>query len=117
MNKNLELLLKLDELALLRKRLELSGSYIEEPGFEYLDEKIDKLRCQLPDKLLSIYDTLAHQYSDPVTVLSDGVCQGCEREVSTRLAVLAARSINVLQCEHCGRFIVARQNARLRVVG
>ena len=117
MNKNLELLLKLDELALLRKRLELSGSYIEEPGFEYLDEKIDKLRCQLPDKLLSTYDTLARQYSDPVTVLADGVCQGCEREVSTRLAVLAARSINVLQCEHCGRFIVARQNARLRVVG
>jgi predicted nucleic acid-binding Zn-ribbon protein len=111
MNKNLELLLKLDELVLLRKWLELSGSYIEEPGFEYLDERIDKLRRQSPGQLLSTYDTLACQYCDPVTVLADGICQGCQQEVSTRLAVLAARSTSVLQCEHCGRFIMARQNA------
>lgn len=111
MNKNLELLLTLDELVLLRKGLELSGPCIEEPGFEYLDEKIDKLRRQLPGQLLSTYDRLARQFPDPITVIADGVCQGCQQEVPTRLAVLAARSANALQCEHCGRFIVARQNA------
>ena len=111
MNENLELLLKIDEVVLLRKRLEQCGPYIEEPGFEYLDEKIDKLRRRLPGQLLSAYDRLTQQYPDPVTVIAGGVCQGCEWEVSTRLAVLASRSTNLLQCEHCGRFIVARQHA------
>ncbi len=101
MNKNLELLLKIDEVVLLRKRLEQCGPYIEEPGFEYLDEKIDKLRRRLPGQLLSAYDRLTQQYPDPVTVIVGGICQGCE---------LASRSTNLLQCEHCGRFIVARQH-------
>lgn len=111
MNKNFELLLRLDGLVLLRKGLELAGPYVDEPGFEYLDERIDKLRRQLPGRLLSLYDRMMRQHPDVLTVIADGVCQGCQREVSTRLAILASHSTDILQCEHCGRLIIARQNA------
>jgi predicted nucleic acid-binding Zn-ribbon protein len=111
MNPNLRLLLDLEELVLLRRGLELTGPYIEVPGCEHLDEKIAKLRRRVPGRLLSLYDRLARQYLDVVTVMADGICQGCQREVSTRLAILAARSNDILQCNHCGRFIIAKQNA------
>jgi predicted nucleic acid-binding Zn-ribbon protein len=111
MNENVKLLLKLDGLVLLRKGLELPKPYVEEPGFEYLDEKIGRLRHQLPGEILATYDRLSRQFPDPVTILAGGMCQGCKQAVSTRLAALAAGSIKVPQCEHCGRFILARQNA------
>jgi predicted nucleic acid-binding Zn-ribbon protein len=111
MNPNLQLLLELEGLVLLRNGLESAGPYIEDPGFEYLDEKIEKLRHRLPGRLLSLYDRLARQYPDVLTVITDGICQGCQREVSARLAILAARSSDILECEHCGRFIIAKQNA------
>ena len=111
MNKNIELLLKLDELVLRRKGLELAGSDLEPPNFECLDRKIDSLRRRLPGSLISTYDKLVRQSPDPVTVIADGVCQGCQQEVSTRLAVLAARSTNILRCEYCGRIVVAQRNA------
>ena len=110
MNPNLELLLQIDEMVLLRRGLEMAGPSLEEPGFEPLDEKIKKLRRRLPGRLLSLYDRLARQYPDVLTVIADGLCQGCQGEVSTRLAILAARSSDILECEHCGRFIIARQN-------
>jgi predicted nucleic acid-binding Zn-ribbon protein len=110
MNPNLQLLLELEGLVLLRGGLELAGPYIEEPGFEYLDEKIEKLRHRLPGRLLSLYDRLARQYPDVLTVITDGICQGCQCEVSARLAILAVRSSDILQCEHCGRLIIAKQN-------
>ena len=111
MNKNVELLLKLDELVLQRKGLDLANPRVEQLNFAGLDKKIDELRRQLPGPLISTYDKLARQWPDPVTVVVDGVCQGCQQEVSTRLAVLAARSIDLLQCEHCGRFVVGERNA------
>jgi len=111
MNENAKRLLKLNGLVFLRKGLELPKPYVEEPGFEYLDEKIDRLRHQVSGEILATYDRLSRQFPDPVTTVADGVCQGCKRAISTPLAVLAARLTKVRQCEHCGRFILARQNA------
>jgi predicted nucleic acid-binding Zn-ribbon protein len=104
MNENVKLLLKLDGLVILRKGLELPKPYVEEAGFEYLDVKIDRLRHQLPGEILATYDRLSRQFPDPVTIVADGVCQGCKQAVS-------AHWTKVTQCEHCGRFILARQSA------
>jgi hypothetical protein len=108
MNENAKLLLELDGLVLLRKELEMPKPYVEESGFEYLDGKIDRLRRQLPGEILATYDRLSRKFSDPVTLVVDGMCQGCKHEVSARPA---ARLTKVPQCEHCGRFILTRQNA------
>lgn len=110
MNKNLGLLLKLDQLVRLDQRLELAGPYFEEPGFEYLEQEIEKLRRQLPGPLLSKYERLARRYANPVAALADGVCQGCQREASTGLAVMVARLMTASQCEHCRRFLVIQQD-------
>ena len=104
MNEDLKLLLKLDGLVFLRKQLERPKPYVEEAGFEYLDEKIDGLRYQLPGEILAAYDRLSRKFPDPVIIVVDGVCQGCKQAVSARLT-------SVSQCEHCGRFILAGQNS------
>ena len=109
MNPNSQLLLQLEELVLQRRGLELAGPHGDQASFEDLDEKIQKLRQRLPGRLLSIYDRLARQRQDVLAVIADGICQGCQREVSRRLALLATRSNDIVQCEHCGRFIINKQ--------
>jgi predicted nucleic acid-binding Zn-ribbon protein len=111
MNKTLEMLLRLEGLVLTRKGLELAGQATGKPHFDELDEEIQKLRRQLPSSVLSLYDRLARRYADPVSMLSEGVCQGCHHKISKMLAVLHNRSHEVFQCEHCGRIIFAKQHA------
>lgn len=111
MNPKLLSVLQLEELALLRRGLEPAGRHVERPGLDHLDEKIEKVRRRLPGRLLSLYDKLALRYPDVVAVLSDGACQGCHCEVSARLAIEADRSHDIMQCEHCGRLLMPKQNA------
>ena len=111
MNKSLQTLLRLDGLVLTRKELELASQTTGKPHFDELDEEIQKLRRQLPSSLLSLYARLARRYADPVSMLSEGVCHGCQRQISKRVAVLADRSHEVLECEHCGRLIFAKKHA------
>jgi predicted nucleic acid-binding Zn-ribbon protein len=108
MNESVKLLLKLDGLVFLRKELERPKPYVEEAGFEYLDGKIEGLRHQLPGEILATYDRLSEAFPDPVTIVADGVCQGCKQAVVARLS-------KIPQCKHCGRFILARQNPLDRV--
>ena len=111
MKKNLQILLQLDGLVLTRKGLELTGIPIRKEGMDDLDQKIEKLRRRLPAEVVSHYDRLARQYADPLSMLAGDVCQGCQQRISRRAIVLAGRSHEVIQCEHCGRFIFARTNA------
>lgn len=111
MNKSVQTLLRLEGLILTRKGLELAGQTVGQPHLEDLDEKIQKLRRQLPPPVLSLYDRLARRYHDPVSMLTEGVCEGCRQKVSKPLAVLNDRSHKVLQCEHCGRLIFPRKHA------
>ena len=111
MNKHLQTLLRLDGLGLTRKGLELTGNPIQKGGFDDLDKEIEKLRRRLPPAVVSRYDRLARKYADPLSMLTGDVCHGCQRQISRRVALLAGRSHEVLQCEHCGRLIFARTNA------
>jgi predicted nucleic acid-binding Zn-ribbon protein len=111
MKKHLQALLQLDGLVLTRKGLKLIGNPIRKGGLDDLDKAIDKLRRRLPSGVVSRYDRLARKYADPLSLLTGDVCQGCQRQVSKRIAVLADRAHDVFQCEHCGRLIFARTNA------
>ena len=111
MNKHLQLLLELEGLVLMRKGLDQMGPSVDEAGLEPLDERIDKLRRQLPGDLLSRYDRLARKYPDTIAAASENVCQGCHGEISPRLAALVEESNKLLHCEHCGRFLFARRHA------
>jgi len=111
MKKSLQTLLRLDDLVLTRKGLELAGNKITNGSFENLDGEIEKLRRRLPPSVLSLYDRLARRYADPLSLLTGDVCHGCQRQISKRIAVLADRSHEVFQCEHCGRLVFAKTHA------
>jgi len=111
MNKNLQTLLRLDGLGLTRKGLELTGNPISKGSLDDLDKEIEKLRRRLPPAVVSRYDRLARKYADQLSMLTGDVCHGCQQRISRRVAVLASRPHEVLECEHCGRLIFARTNA------
>jgi len=72
MNKNLQILLRLDGLVLTRKGLELSGNLVRRGGLGDLDKKIEKLRRRLPPAVLSHYDGLTRKYINPLSLLTGG---------------------------------------------
>jgi predicted nucleic acid-binding Zn-ribbon protein len=111
MKKSLQTLLRLDGLVLTRKALELAGNKPTNGSFAELDEEIEKLRRRLPASVLSRYDRAARRYADPLSILTGDMCHACQQQISKRVAVLADRSHEVLQCEHCGRLIFARIHA------
>ena len=111
MNKHLQLLLELEGLVLMRKGLEQMGTCVDKAGLEPFDERIDRLRRQLPGDLLSRYDRLARKYPDTIAVVSENICQGCHEGISRRLATAVEKSEQLQHCEHCGRFLFAQQQA------
>jgi predicted nucleic acid-binding Zn-ribbon protein len=106
MNRDLQTLLSLDDLVLMRRGLKLAAADGAQPDSEILDQRINRLRRQVPGRVLSLYDHLSRRYPDVVTTIVGGVCQGCHAEISSRLAAEAAQSEGIVQCEHCGRLIV-----------
>ncbi len=110
MNPDLGKLLSLDDLTLTRRGMEFTDAEAGSGRRRLLDERIARLRRKMPGELLSVYDRLARRFPDVVTVISDGECQGCRQQVSVRLAILSVRSEKLLQCEHCGRFVMNPQN-------
>ncbi len=111
MNKNLELLLQLEELALLRRGLQQAGPLAEEADPAELNDRINRLRRKLPGPVLSEFDRLARRYANIVTVVANNICQGCQEELSPRLARQVAHAHQLAQCEHCGRFLILQENA------
>ena len=111
MNKNPELVLRLEGLILLRRGLACMGPRAEEAGMDFLNEQIDKLRRQLPGELRSRFDGLARRYTNTIVPISKNVCQGCDRQLSARLAGLVESTGQTFQCPHCGRFLFAQQKA------
>jgi predicted nucleic acid-binding Zn-ribbon protein len=111
MNNCLEILLRLEGLLLLRKGLKQAGGYVDERRFDFLDERIDELRREMSDEVLLIYDRLARRHGNTLTMISDGLGQGCRHNVSSRFAKLAAKPNQMLQCEHCGRLIFTTREA------
>lgn len=111
MNKSLQILLQLEGLVLMRKGLELAAQNGGKPDLDDLDKEILKLRRQLAPSVVSLYDRLARRYADPVSLLTEGVCESCRQRVSKPIVVLNHCSHKIFQCEHCGRLVFPRQHA------
>ena len=111
MNKNLELVLRLEGLVLLRRGMACIGPSVEEAGRDFLEEHIDKLRRCLPGDLLLRYDSLTRKYTNTIVPISKNVCQGCDRKLSARMASLVESTAQIFQCPHCGRFLFAIEKA------
>ena len=111
MNNSLQTLLRLEGLVLTRKGLELVDRGAGKHQLDDLDREIRKVRRQLSPAVLSAYDQLAHRYGDPLSMVADGICQGCRHSVTSPRAVATNCSHVILQCEHCGRLVFTGKQA------
>lgn len=111
MNKNLELLLQLQELMLMRKAQEVVQTDANPKGIELLDQKINKVRHKIPGNLLSEFDELFAKYSDAATPLVHRSCQGCHQEIPHHIAGKVHQSRDLVRCHNCGRFLYPLQHA------
>jgi predicted nucleic acid-binding Zn-ribbon protein len=111
MSKLLELLLQIEGLLLITRGLQLAGPQAKALGADRLEERINKLRRQVPGPVLSLFDQLADQYADPFTTLADGVCQGCYQPLPARWRREAKLPNGLRRCDHCGRLLFAAEAA------
>lgn len=111
MNSNLQLLLRLQELNLLRQGLTLAGAHGEEPRLDYLEERIERVRRQVPGAILSQYDALSRRYLEPMSAVSRNVCHACQGELPPRLATQLNQPNRSQCCPHCGRLLYQHERS------
>ncbi len=112
MNRQLELMLQLQELVLMRRTKEMVQPDSDPSEYELLDQKINRLRHKIPGSVLSQFDALLRQWPDAVAPLSgENVCLGCHTEVPAQMASRIIHSRDLIRCRNCGRFLVADQHA------
>jgi hypothetical protein len=111
MNRQLEILLQLQEMMLLRKTGELLQPGADPGSYERLDERIGRLRRNLPGPVIAHFDALIANAPDAVAQLADGICLGCHQAPPARVASSVRYSKALVQCDHCGRFLFCASNA------
>ncbi len=76
-------------------------------GSKGLKKKIELARDELPGSMLSRFDRLISRYGEALVEASDGICQGCNMQLSSGLSSEMQRHPDsVYVCEKCGRFII-----------
>lgn len=111
MNGLLQLLLRLQELDLLKRGLELAISRASENRFEAITETSARLRRQVPGLLLSDYDAVAHTLLDPMSAVANARCSACGCSVTRRVVAQIERGAGVHRYPRCGRFLYFAERA------
>ncbi|HPW46177.1 MAG TPA: PTS sugar transporter subunit IIA [bacterium] len=76
-------------------------------GAKGLARKIELARDELSGSMLSRFDRLISHYGEALVEANDGICHGCNMQLSSGLAYEMKRNPNsVYVCERCGRFII-----------
>jgi hypothetical protein len=70
-----------------------------------LAQEVAGLRREIEPQFLAHYDGLRDEGKIPVVPVVGGKCQGCQASLSSRFQTDLRDSIELLQCEHCHRFI------------
>jgi len=77
------------------------------PQQKQLQNQINLIRQELDEALLTRFDRLTERYGFAVAEVVDGVCQGCNINVSTQIYSAIEGSNDIYICENCGKFLVA----------
>jgi uncharacterized protein len=72
------------------------------------------LAGQLPPRVARLLERIAGRHADPVADLVQGSCAGCGLSLPPQAAVDADREAALVQCQGCGRYVVARSSRRTR---
>jgi mannitol/fructose-specific phosphotransferase system IIA component (Ntr-type) len=70
------------------------------------------IREELDHALLSRFDKLMERYGFAVAEMDDGVCQGCNINVSTQMSSAIEGSNDIYICENCGKYVIAAKKKK-----
>lgn len=106
MDKQLLLLISLQELDILRKE----KSKEEEVGFEIddikqMDEARKKIVEKLKDHIHRKYSRLTKRYGNAVVPVVNNICQGCYLVLPTQMISPEQKNESVVTCPNCGRIL------------
>ena len=111
MNRQLELLLQLQELVLMRRARELVQPDAAPQSYHLLDQKINRVRHRLPGPLLSQFDALLRQGPDAMARVIEGICQGCGAALPHHVAQRVQNERELPCCPECNRFLYSAPHA------
>jgi mannitol/fructose-specific phosphotransferase system IIA component (Ntr-type) len=99
------LLKKLQEIELKKKKA--SKEHQKE-----LHKQAAMIREELDRDLLSRFDRLMERYGFAVADAVDGVCQGCNINISTQMYSAMEDSNDIYVCENCGKYLVSAKKKK-----
>lgn len=100
------LLRKLQELEIKRKKASRGQQKV-------LQKQAGMIREELDRDLIGRFDRLMDRYGFAVADVVEGVCQGCNINISTQMYSAIEGSNDVYVCENCGKFLAsARRNKK-----
>jgi mannitol/fructose-specific phosphotransferase system IIA component (Ntr-type) len=99
------LLKKLQEIELKKKRA--SKEHQKE-----LQKQAAMIREELDKDLLARFDRLMERYGFAVAEAVEGVCQGCNINISTQMYSAMEDSNDIYVCENCGKYLVSAKKKK-----
>lgn len=106
LNKQLELLVALQDLDIMIKDIEdVKQIGFEVEGKEKLQEARNELISKITKPLLSNYEKLKARYKRAIVPVKDDVCLGCFMRIPTSLFTRGRSDQQVILCEGCGRIL------------
>ncbi len=99
---------------LLFKLQEIDQKKIKAPKEQkkQLQKQVNLIREELDAALITRYDKLMERYGFAVAEVVEGVCQGCNINVSTQIYSAIEGSNDIYICENCGKFLVAQKKKK-----
>jgi predicted nucleic acid-binding Zn-ribbon protein len=106
MNKQLLLLISLQEMDILRKDKEKE----EEVGFELedlkqMDEARENIVSSIKDHIYRKYSRLTKRYGNAVVPVVNNICQGCFLVLPIQMVSPDQKNEIVITCPNCGRIL------------
>lgn len=85
------------------------------PGVKDTWTRAAHLRRSIPAELLAKYDRLASRGKRPVALVHNGVCGNCHIRLAVGSAFALSQTAEICQCDNCGRFLLAAEDAAVVV--
>lgn len=106
LNKQLELLVTLQDLDIMLKDVEeVKQIGFDVKGREKLQEARDEIIEKISKPLQFNYEKLKKHYKRSIVPVKDDVCLGCFMRVPTQLITRGRSDQDVINCEGCGRIL------------
>jgi mannitol/fructose-specific phosphotransferase system IIA component (Ntr-type) len=104
----------ISQAGVLRKLQEIAWKKEKAPKSQLktLQAQTALLREGLDGALLTRFDRLMERYGFAVAEVDEGVCQGCNINVSTQMNSAIEGSNDIYICENCGKYLVAAKKKK-----